>query len=185
VALTAAEADITRYREAAEAGDRQVAEMRARAGALAPHREALAQQVQAALGADATVSTEGGRVVLQPDDLFAPRTVRLSEAGEERLRVVAQALAQATAQIPGDLPWVLSVESHTDGAALRRGSAFRSNWDLSTQRAGAVAEFLEAQGVPADRIAAAGFGGSRPVEPGSDEAARQRNRRIELRLAEG
>jgi chemotaxis protein MotB len=158
--------------------------MRARSEALAPHREALAREVQAALGTDATVATEGGRVVLQPDSLFAPRTVQLTPDGEARLRAVAQALATVTPQIPGDLPWVVGVESHTDGAALRRGSAFRSNWDLSTQRAGAVAEFLQALGVPGERIAAAGFGGNRPIEPGADEAARRRNRRIELSLVE-
>jgi chemotaxis protein MotB len=47
-----------------------------------------------------------------------------------------------------------------------------------------VAEYLAEVGVPLERLAAAGLGETRPLVDGTDEAARRRNRRIELRLME-
>jgi len=38
------------------------------------------------------------------------------------------------------------------------------------------------QGVPADRLAAAGFAEYQPVDSGTDDAALARNRRIELKF---
>ena len=42
--------------------------------------------------------------------------------------------------------------------------------------------YLIAQGVPAERLAAAGFGEYQPLDSGNDVSARARNRRIELKL---
>ena len=41
-----------------------------------------------------------------------------------------------------------------------------------------------AQGVPADRLAAAGFADFQPLDTGDGEEAYRRNRRIELKLTE-
>jgi chemotaxis protein MotB len=38
--------------------------------------------------------------------------------------------------------------------------------------------------VPADRLAATGFGEFQPLDPRDDDAARRRNRRIEFKLTE-
>ncbi|MCH8037871.1 MAG: peptidoglycan-binding protein, partial [Proteobacteria bacterium] len=51
-------------------------------------------------------------------------------------------------------------------------------------RAISVVRFLIEQGVPANRVMAAGFAHFRPLVPGRDEAAFQRNRRIEFRLTQ-
>ena len=59
---------------------------------------------------------------------------------------------------------------------------FPSNWELSAARAISVVKFLIARGVPAQRVIAAGFAQFRPLDPGHDEAAFRRNRRIEFRL---
>ena len=40
------------------------------------------------------------------------------------------------------------------------------------------------QGVPAPRLAAAGFADNQPIDPGQGEEAYRRNRRIELKLTE-
>jgi chemotaxis protein MotB len=39
-----------------------------------------------------------------------------------------------------------------------------------------------ARGVPPERLVAAGYGEYQPIETGTDEAALQKNRRIELKL---
>ena len=43
---------------------------------------------------------------------------------------------------------------------------------------------IEAEGLPADRLAATGFGEYRPVDTGDSPEALARNRRIELKFTE-
>ncbi len=45
-------------------------------------------------------------------------------------------------------------------------------------------QFLMEEGIPAGRLAAAGFGQFQPLDDGFDEIANRRNRRIELKLTE-
>jgi chemotaxis protein MotB len=47
-----------------------------------------------------------------------------------------------------------------------------------------VVQYLITKGIPADRLAAAGFGEFQPIDPGEDEESLARNRRIELKLTE-
>jgi chemotaxis protein MotB len=44
--------------------------------------------------------------------------------------------------------------------------------------------YAVAQGIPAARLAAAGFADNQPLDPGDSEEAYRRNRRIELKLTE-
>ncbi len=61
---------------------------------------------------------------------------------------------------------------------------FPSNWELSTARAISVVHSLTDRGVPAERLAAMGFGEFQPLDPRDDEIAFRRNRRIELKLTQ-
>ena len=83
--------------------------------------------------------------------------------------------------IPSDINWILRVDGHTDTAPIATAQ-FRSNWELSSARAISVVRYLIGQGVPAERLAAAGFGEYQPIDAGTDVTARARNRRIELKL---
>ena len=47
-----------------------------------------------------------------------------------------------------------------------------------------VVKVLIAQGIPAQRLAATGFGQFQPLDDGDDEIAFRRNRRIELNLTQ-
>jgi chemotaxis protein MotB len=47
-----------------------------------------------------------------------------------------------------------------------------------------VVKFLISEGVPANRLVAAGFGEYQPIAEGDGEEARTQNRRIELKLTE-
>ncbi len=75
----------------------------------------------------------------------------------------------------------LQVDGHTDIRPIA-SAQFPSNWELSTARASSVVKHMIARGVPANRLVAAGYGEFQPIEQGSDEAALQKNRRIELKL---
>ena len=97
---------------------------------------------------------------------------------------VAQALLQIAGEIPEDIQWVLRVDGHTDNVALSGGGKYSDNWELSQGRALSVVKFFIAQGVPANRLVAAGFGEFQPIEVGDSPEARSKNRRIELKLTE-
>ena len=73
------------------------------------------------------------------------------------------------------------IAGHTDNVPLRRRRG-RTNWELSSQRAVNVARFLIAQGVPANRISAAGYADTQPVASNETDEGRQQNRRIEIVL---
>ncbi|MCY7319187.1 MAG: OmpA family protein [Ramlibacter sp.] len=84
-----------------------------------------------------------------------------------------QAVAEVMTANPG---WSLRIEGHTDNVG---GGAF--NLTLSQRRAAAVRDALIAQfKVPAARLAATGFGLTRPVASNGSLVGRAANRRVEL-----
>ncbi|WP_406814228.1 OmpA family protein [Mycobacterium sp. M23085] len=54
------------------------------------------------------------------------------------------------------------------------------NVPLSEERAQAVAQFLQAHGVPGDRLSTNGFGSANPVAPNGTDDGRAQNRRVEI-----
>lgn len=60
-----------------------------------------------------------------------------------------------------------------------------ATWTLSRDRARSVMAYLEHAGVEATRMSFAGFGGTRPAVPGTTDAARARNRRVEFLITDG
>lgn len=87
-------------------------------------------------------------------------------------------VASALSQIEGR---EFQVAGHTDSAPLRN-SRFHSNWDLSAARALTVARYLINHGMAAERLSAAAFGDTRPVQGNDTEEQRSANRRIEIVL---
>lgn len=72
---------------------------------------------------------------------------------------------------------------HTNFSAVLQGHAEETgtreyNLALGARRAGAVQEYLIAQGVAADRVRTLSFGKERPAETCSDEACYAKNRRV-------
>jgi chemotaxis protein MotB len=101
----------------------------------------------------------------------------------EQMAHLANSLIQISREIPTGLNWVLRVDGHTDRIPIKTAQ-FPSNWELSAARAIAVVKFLIANGISPRRLVAAGFGEFQPLDPRSDEIARRRNRRIELKLTQ-
>ncbi|PSH59196.1 MULTISPECIES: peptidoglycan -binding protein [Phyllobacterium] len=126
----------------------------------------------------------GDRFVFQSEVLFPSGTAILNPAGSEEMKKLAVALIDLQKEIPEDINWVLRVDGHTDNIALSGTGQFKDNWELSSARAISVVKFLIANGVPANRLVAAGFGEFQPLEPGDTPEVRARNRRIELKLTE-
>lgn len=118
------------------------------------------------------METERGTVVSLEGDVtfdFDRATIR------PEARATLDRLAELLGGVDGD---EIRIEGHTDS----RGTA-DYNQSLSERRAEAVADYLGEKGVSRDRLTAAGFGATRPVAPDAgpeDEAAHQRNRRVEV-----
>ena len=126
----------------------------------------------------------GDRFVFQSEVLFASGGDQINEAGQAEMKKLADAILELAREIPPEINWVLRVDGHTDNVPLSGTGRIRDNWELSSQRAISVVKFLVAQGVPAERLVAAGFGEFQPLEAGDTQEARARNRRIELKLTE-
>ncbi|MCX7346474.1 MAG: OmpA family protein, partial [Alphaproteobacteria bacterium] len=73
---------------------------------------------------------------------------------------------------------LVDVTGHTDST----GSAAH-NLELSERRAGAVAEYLVAQGNNYRRFQVLGMGKSQPIASNATEAGRAENRRVEIQIA--
>ena len=125
----------------------------------------------------------GDRFVFQSEVLFAQGQADIGPEGQTQLAQLAIALNQIAAEIPDDIDWILQVEGHTDNIPVRAGR-FADNWDLSTERALSVVRFLAEQGLPANRLAAAGYGEFQPLDSAESDDARRRNRRIEMKLTQ-
>jgi len=119
--------------------------------------------------------------VFQSEVLFPVGSADLQPGGEEQLAAFAATLKRIAAQFPPDVDWLLRIDGHTDRQPIT-GGPFPTNWQLSTARALSVLNFLATQGIPPQRMAAAGFGEWQPLDTGNTPDAYRRNRRIELRL---
>ncbi len=150
---------------------------------LARYRSEFLGRLRTVLDQRADVRVVGDRFVFQSEVLFATGEAELEAPGRAQLLRLAESLKEIGATIPGDIDWVLRVDGHTDERPIQT-PRFPSNWELSTARAISVVRFLIDQGVPAERVMAAGFAHFRPLDPGGNEAALRRNRRIEFRLTQ-
>ena len=129
------------------------------------------------------VQIVGDRFVFQSEVLFAQGQAEIASEGRDQLAKLAVALADIATKIPEDINWVLQVDGHTDDIPIRAGR-YADNWDLSTERALSVVRFLNQQGLPANRLAAAGYGEFQPLDAADNDDARRKNRRIELKITQ-
>jgi len=148
---------------------------------LAKYRSEFFGRLREVLGDRSDIRIVGDRFVFQSEVLFPSGSATLEDSGKEQLKKLAQTLKDISAKIPANVNWVLRVDGHTDSRPIHTAE-FPSNWELSTARATAVLRYLIEQGVPANRLAAAGFGEFQPVDNGGDEESLAHNRRIELKF---
>ena len=115
------------------------------------------------------------KVTVASEILFPSGSAELAPAGADVLRKVAAAANQSQDEV--------RVEGHTDSDPIAPVLAqyYPSNWELSTARAAVAVRTLQATGmVPAERLAAVGYGDSHPVAPNDTAEGRAKNRRVEI-----
>lgn len=102
------------------------------------------------------------------------------DPGSAVLRARAKPLLAKLRKIIEEVPGEVMVAGHTDDVPIRNGK-FPSNWALSAARAASVVDFLLEPGTIAPaRMAAVGYGASRPRVPNDTPEHRAKNRRVEL-----
>lgn len=181
-ALTISEATRAEQQEKIrDLGDRLNIELARKINELERYRSNFFGRLRAIIGDNPVIRIEGDRFLLQAELLFSSGTAELGEQGRAQLRQVAEVLLQLIPTIPGDLPWILRVDGHSDRVPIH-SEKFASNWELSMARAVSVVRYLAVQGVPEERMAAAGFSKFHPLDPGDTEIAYRKNRRIEIKL---
>jgi chemotaxis protein MotB len=149
---------------------------------LSSYRSEFFGKLREVLGSRTDIRVVGDRFVLQSEIFFDTGRADLKAEGRAELDKVAAAIVELESQIPAEIPWILRVDGHTDVRPIV--GQFKSNWDLSAQRAISVVQYMVAKGVKPSRLLAAGFGEFQPIDNATTEDGFRRNRRIEFKLTE-
>ena len=135
-------------------------------------RAELSEQIEQGL---AEVERDGDSVIIRlgQQDSFSSGSAALQLGFEDTLISVGDALSNTGGQI--------RVEGHTDNVPVAFSERFRSNWDLSSARSAAVANFLlDNSQLQPGRVTITGLADSEPIADNSTAAGRAQNRRIEV-----
>lgn len=133
---------------------------------------ALSEQISQGL---AEVEQDGDKVIIRlgQQDSFASGSANLQTGFTQTLTDVGNAVSAT-----GGL---VRVEGHTDNIPVAFSERFRSNWDLSSARSAAVANFLlDNSSLEAGRVTITGLADSDPIADNGTAAGRAQNRRIEV-----
>jgi chemotaxis protein MotB len=145
-------------------------------GALALN-QALSQRVEASAylpdleGVEVSRVAEGISLRVQDQLLFPSATAELTNDGSSLVGSLLETIQRYDGEV-----WV---EGHSDSQTISTDE-FSSNWALSSARAIAIVEALEAAGVDAERLRAVGLAATKPLESNASADGRARNRRVEV-----
>ena len=178
-----ARAEAEAERAALEARERE--RLEAEAQDLESYRSEFFGRMREILGDREGVRVVGDRFVFDSEVLFPQGSATLNAAGRAQVERVASVIRDIADDVPEGIDWILRVDGHTDSVPVSPGSPFRDNWELSQARALSVVRYMiQEEDLPADRLAATGFGEFQPIDTGTSPEALARNRRIELKFTE-
>jgi chemotaxis protein MotB len=104
----------------------------------------------------------------------------LFKEGSDQLAPAAFVFLDEIIRITRTFPYDLAIEGHTDDEPIST-PRFPTNWHLAASRSIAVLQYMiEAGGIDPARIAASGYGATRPLVPNDGPEHRAMNRRVEF-----
>ncbi|WP_237467846.1 flagellar motor protein MotB [Vibrio stylophorae] len=162
----------SRQNKAAEAQERQKRQERLEQAL----RQALQKQIK-----------EGA---IEVESLGQQLVIRIREkgsfpAGSAFLQPKFRPLVHQIAELVKDVPGEIRVSGHTDNQPLD-SELYRSNWDLSAQRAVSVAQEMEkVHGFEHHRMQVIGMADTKPRFPNDTPEHRAMNRRVEIAIMQG
>jgi chemotaxis protein MotB len=113
---------------------------------------------------DARIEAEGLQEVVRTD--LTDEGLKLSlnsglmfDSGSAQIRAEQESVLDSMLQIlvPYGTKYAFAVEGHTDSTPFGSGSMYRSNWELSADRANAVRARLQLVGIAGERIRVEGY----------------------------
>ena len=122
----------------------------------------------------AEVVREGDKIIIRlaSEGSFKSGAAELRQGFEGLLTEVGAAIK--------DVDGLITIEGHTDNLPIGFSMRFKSNWDLSAARSGAVADFLIGQYSFGTGLMVSGLADTRPLTTNNTPEGRARNRRIEV-----
>jgi len=100
---------------------------------------------------------------------------------QPRFRPVIRKVAAILVDVPG----TITISGHTDDEPIQ-SELYRSNWDLSAQRAVSVAhEMLQVTGIADKKLVVVGYANSKPLTANQTKEERRKNRRVEIMIEQG
>jgi flagellar motor protein MotB len=149
-------------------------------------RSEFFEQLRAVMKGKEGVNIVGDRFVFSSEVLFSVGSAYLSSRGKLEISEVAYIISQISDAIPDGIDWILRVDGHTDRIPFSGfGNEYKDNWELSQARALSVVRYLiDDLDIPANRLAANGFGEFQPIDDRDTPEAYKTNRRIELKFTE-
>lgn len=127
---------------------------------------------------------------LEVESLGQQIIIRVQEQGafpaasaflQPRFRPVIHRIADLLKDVPG----IITITGHTDSGKINN-ELYGSNWELSSQRAVAVAhEMAEVEGFEESRMKVQGLAEYYPIADNDSWAGRKRNRRVEIAIEQG
>ncbi|MDY6976077.1 MAG: flagellar motor protein MotB [Pseudomonadota bacterium] len=128
---------------------------------------------------------------VEMESLGQQLTIRIREngsfsAGSAFLQPQFQPVLRKIGTLLADVPGEVEISGHSDGQHIAN-ELYRSNWDLSSQRAVAVAEAMRtAPGFDESRMSVVGKADTDPiVENATTASDRAKNRRVEININQG
>ena len=135
-------------------------------------RSILSEEIEQGL---VEVERNGEKIILRlgQQDSFDSGRAEIKMSFESTLRKVGGAL--------NDVGGLVKIEGHTDNVPVGFSSRYRSNWDLSSARSAAVADYIIAStNLEPGNVSVAGFADSKPITSNDTSEGKARNRRIEV-----
>ena len=140
----------------------------------------LAEQLQAQIQ-DGAIEIEalGQQIIIRIREKAA------FPAGSAFLQPQFWPVVRKVAVLLKDVPGEITVSGHTDDVATE-DELFESNWELSSQRAVAVAhQMIKVPGFDGGRLVVQGMADSQPLVPNNSPENRRMNRRVEIAIMQG
>jgi len=157
---------------------------------MRPRRDASGGRFGSQFGGPSMADLAQRYPFLQYDPLTDSAVIRdelLFDSGRAHLRPTTESVLNDVAQIIKENGGTLRVVvvGHTDDRSIAKkpgSDIWANNFHLSTARANAVSDYLQAAGVPAQQIVVQGQGEHQPIAPNESPDERKYNRRVELYL---
>ncbi|WP_368204539.1 flagellar motor protein MotB [Aeromonas sp. s5] len=106
-------------------------------------------------------------------------------AGSAFLQPQFWPVVRKVAALLKDVPGEITISGHTDNVATE-DELFQSNWELSSQRAVAVAhQMIKVPGFDGSRLVVQGMADTQPLVPNTTLENRRMNRRVEISIMQG